>query len=326
MDDLTISIGTLGNYPALADCLRSICREEDPHLSYRIVVVNNGITDHRVSDAIRKDFPRVALIEKQPKLGYCVPHNLVMKGSTSRYVLLLDDDTIVQAGALATMVNYMDKHPDVGIAGCKTLNPDGTLHRTYGRFYTLKTELLNALKISSFYPDRLYRDLSSAREVEWISGAFMLVRAAVIQQVGVLDERYYTLICEPDWCYRVHRAGWKVVFVPEAEIIHIGGEHSFNIPAKSYTNLVRYHVNRYYFFLKHYGRLNCFLLRPIMILGMTLRMVFYGLLYLLRAESREESGKRVKAFGKVVQLSLSAAPYTLPRELREDGSIKGDAT
>ena len=316
MVDLTISIGTLDNYKVLEPCLRSIYQEDDPQLSYKVFVVNNGFTESRVSEKIEKNFPQVTLVKKKPKLGYCVPHNLVMSISNSRYVLILDDDTIVMKGTLKKMVAFMDSHPEVGIAGCKTLNPDGTFQKTYGLMPDLKNQLLNAFKISNSYPDRLFKDISFSREVEYILGAFMFVRAEILKEVGLLDENYYTLGCEPDWCYRIRKAGWKVMFVPEAEIIHIGGEHSFNATSRSVINLIRHHVHYYYFFHKHYGRFSCFLLRPIMIIGMLLRIFHYSWVYILRPANRVEAGKRVRAFWRVLRFSFSFKPYNMPKELQ----------
>lgn len=316
MTDLVISIGTLDNYPMLESCLRSICQDDDPRLSYEIVVVNNGVSDQRVVSKLAESFPRVRTIYRAPKLGYCAPHNLVMTNSDSRYVLVLDDDTVVKKGTLSKMVAFMDSHPDVGIAVCKVLNPDGTLQRVHGVFPNLGTEILNALKLRRFLPDeRRPLDLRAAREVDYILGCFMLVRAEVIRTVGGFDEHYYSVGCEPDWCYRIRRAGWKVMVVPDAEIIHFGGEHSFNATTRSYANIIRHHVNCYYFYEKHYGSFSSFLLRPIMLVGMLLRIPYYAAMYVLRLEARAEAKKRVRAFCRVAILAFSRAPHNMPKDL-----------
>ena len=178
MDDLTISIGTLDNYPVLERCLRSIYEEDAPWLTYRVWVVYNGSgDDDTIPNRIETFFPQVTLVRKSGPLGYCATHNLVLSQCESRYVLILDDDTIVPRGTLARMVAFMDAHPAVGMAGCKTLNPDGGFQKTYGLLPSLRTELLNVLRPDSFWPDRLYEDTLTVREVEWLNGSFMLARS-----------------------------------------------------------------------------------------------------------------------------------------------------
>jgi GT2 family glycosyltransferase len=316
MIDLTISIGTIGNYPVLERCLRSIYKEDFLGLSYEVWVVYNGSGNDGVVEKIEENFPQVSLIKKRHPLGYCVTHNLVLRQCNSRYVLVLDDDTLVQDGTLFKMVGFMDAHPTVGIAGCKTLNADGTFQKTYGVLPSLRTEFRNVFRSSGFWPDHLYQDTSSYREVQWLNGSFMFVRSEVLKEVGLLDEHYYTYVCESDWCYRISKAGWRVVFVPEATITHIGGEHSINTTTKKYVNLVRHHVNRYYYFYKHYNSLSNFLLRPIMICGASLRILYFLLLYFFKPAIRDRAKVRIKAFCTVIKISLLPRPYNLPEELQ----------
>lgn len=319
MDDLRISIGNLGNYGLLERCLRSIYAEDEPGFRFTVSVVYNAPAGCDTDRLIERDFPQVGLIRRAGPLGYCATHNLVLSDADSRYVLVLDDDTILPKGTLPRIVAFMDEHPDVGIAGCKTLNADGSFQKTFGLVPSLRSELVNAFRPDSFWPDRLYEKLSSVREVEWLNGHFMLVRREALQLVGGLDEHYYTYVCEPDWCFRIHKAGFKVVYLPDVEITHVGGEHSRNnkMTATNRLNLVRYHVNRFYFFRKHYGAFPTLLLRPIMFAGSLARAVRYSGLYLLKPELREMALAKVKMHGDVMRLSLSPCPYVLPARLRK---------
>jgi GT2 family glycosyltransferase len=259
------------------------------------------------------------LIRRPGPLGYCATHNLVLNDADGRYVLVLDDDTVLPRGTLPGIVAFMDAHPDVGLAGCKTLNADGGFQKTFGLVPSLRSEFVNAFRADSFWPDHLYEDLSSVREVQWLNGSFMLVRREALQIVGGLDEHYYTYVCEPDWCFRMHKAGFKVVYLPDIAITHVGGEHSINnkMKATNRLNLVRYHVNRFYFFRKHYGALPTLLLRPIMFTGSLARAALYSALYLFKPELREVAGAKLKACGDVVRLTLSPRPYVLPARLRK---------
>lgn len=312
MTDLTISIGNLGNFAQLETCLRSIYDAPPTDISVEVWVVYNGARDDRVTERIQAVFPQVVLIKRAGPLGYCATHNLVMSQCKSRYVLLLDDDTIVSPGTLSTMVRFMDANTDVGMAGCKTLNRDGTLQRTYGLLPSLRTELSNAFMRNGFWPERLFRDTSGVKDVAWLNGSFMLARATAIEQAGCLDERYYTYVCESDWCYRIAQAGWRVVFVPGATIIHVGGEHSVQTTRKPYVNIVRHHVNHYYFFRKHLGRTRMLLLRPIMALGAANRWLYYLFVRLGDPSRRDEARVRMRAYLTVMRLAVSARPDEMP--------------
>jgi GT2 family glycosyltransferase len=315
--DVAISIGSLGDFEVLKRCLESLAGNATPALRYEIWVVYNGPGGDGTVERIRASFPEVRLIVEPGPLGYCATHNLVLRQCHARYVLILDDDTIVARGALPRMIRFMDAHPDVGMSGCRTLNPDGSFQVTYGLYPSFRTELRNIFIADSFWPAHLYRDPGRMRDVDWLNGSFMLVRSAAIQQVGILDERYYTVVCEPDWCYRIRKAGWRVVYVPDAEIVHVGNLYSRKnkLTARNHATLVRYHVNRYYFFRKHYGAWAAEVLRPVMIAGSALRLVLYGLRFLRSRGADEAAGVRVRTFGEVLKLSLGRAPHRMPAHL-----------
>lgn len=309
-DDLTISVGTFENFRVVEKCLRSIY-ESKPQLRFKVFIVDNASKDDSALK-IETAFPQVTLIRSKTKLGFCGTHNLVIRQNQSRYVLVLDDDTIILKGTLEKMVAFMDACPEVGIAGCRTLNPDGTFQISYGLVPSLKTEILIALKLSDFWPNKLYNNNSSIQEVEWVNGPFMLVRSEVLKEVGAFDETFYTVVCEADWCYRIRQEGWKVVYVPEAEIIHSG---ALITASKNYVTQLRYYVNRYYFFHKHYSRVASILLRPIMMLGAILRMFYFISVLVLQPGNYREAQKKIRVTWKVIRLSLSATPYKFPEEL-----------
>lgn len=319
MNDLNISIGNVGDYGLLERCLRSIYAEDDPGFRFTVYVVYNAPAGTETYRFIERDFPQVRLIRRVGPIGVSAAHNIVLGQGDSRYVLALDDDTVVPKSTLPRVVEFMDRHPDVGIAGCKTLNTDGTFQKSFGLAPGLRSELVNAFRPDSFWPDSLYEDVSSVREVHWLIGAFMMVRREALQVVGGLDEFYDTSVFESDWCFRMHRAGFKVIYIPDVHIIHHGGVHSINYKLKvtNRKQLVRYHVNRFYFFRKHYGTFRMHLLRPIMFAGSVARAAFYSGMYLLKPELRNVALVRIKTFTDVARLSLSRRPYSLPERLEQ---------
>jgi GT2 family glycosyltransferase len=318
--DLTVSIGTINNFDGLRKCLRSVFASGGKALSMQVVLVSNG-GDQAELDRVQAEFPAVEVLRKERPLGWTRTHNLVLKGVRSRYVLVLDDDTELSESLLPGMVCFMDANPTVGVAACRTLNPDGSFQQICGIHHSLGSELRYALKLSSFWPPSLCRDTDHWQEVDWLNGSFMFVRREAVDQAGLLDDYYYTYLAEPDWCFRMRALGWKVAYVPEYELVHVGGEHSINTRNKSYANLIRWHVNRFYFFHKHYRRADQLLLRPVMLLGALIRFVSFSLVYILRPARRDEAGSKIKAYLRVIGLSLAPSPHRLPKYLAQQNEV-----
>lgn len=321
MYDLAVIIGNLGSERYLADCLRSLRDEDATNFSCSVHLAFNGFDDTGLVARMAAEFPETRSFYRRNKLGYTGTYNRLIAHADARYVLLLDDDTLVPKGTLPAMLAFMDAHPEVGIAGCRTLNPDGSLQRSFGRMLTLRTELLNALHLSTFWPDHLYRDLNSWREVDWLNGSFMLVRRTTLEAVGGLDDYYYTFCCEPDWCLRIARAGWKVAFVPDVAITHVGGDHSINTAVKSCDALMRAHINHFYFFRKHYSALAQLLLRPVLSIGAVLRLLKFLPLLLFAPARRAEAGPKVRAYAHIAIRGLVRRPWRLTATLARQNAV-----
>ena len=321
MYDLAVTIGNLGGDRHLAHCLRSLRDEDAAGFSYSVHLGFNGFEDSGFIARITDEFPAARWFHRRGKLGYTATYNRLMRETDARYVLLLDDDTLVPKGTLPAMIAFMDAHPQVGIAGCRTLNPDGSLQRSFGRMLTLKAELLHAFHLSTYWPDYLYRDLDTWREVDWLNGSFMLVRRVTLEAVGGLDEYYYTFCCEPDWCLRIARAGWQVAFVPDVAITHIGGDHSINATVKSFDALMRAHINHYYFFRKNYGLLAQILLRPVLSTGALLRLLKFLPLMLFAPARRAEAGPKLRAYVRIILLGLAPRPWRQTPALARQNAV-----
>ena len=326
IQDLAVTIGNLGSERYLEPCLRSIYAEDAAGFTYAVLIAFNGFENGDLREHIAQSFPQATLLYRRNRLGYTGTYNLLLRESDARYVLILDEDTVVPKGTLPAIVRFMDAHPEVGIAGVKTLNPDGSLQKSFGVMFNLRSEFLHALHLSTFWPDRLYRDLERWRTVDWLNGSFMLVRRETLEQVGGLDQYFYTFCCEADWCLRIARAGWKVAFVPDVAITHIGGDHSINTTVKSYDALMRSHINRYFFFHKHYGGLSQLLLRPIMTVGATLRLLKFLAMYALAPSRRPEAGPKVRAFARIALLGLAWQPWRLTTKLQRQNERASAAT
>jgi hypothetical protein len=321
-EDVTVLIANLGSLENLLPCLRSLSDAAD-EASYRVIVGFNFQGDSDAPRGLAREFPDVEQLRAPTKLGYCRAYNQLMGRSTGRYALLLDDDTILRPHALEIMVRFMDAHPDVGIAGCRLVNPDGSYQKSTGLMCSFAVEAINVFHPGAIWRDGIDETVTDWRTVDWLSSSLLLVRAEVIEQVGILDEYFYTSVLEADWCLRIRSAGWKVAYVPQAEVMHIGGPHSVQPGVKSYRNLVRNHINRYYFFRKHYGSAALHALRPIMSAGAVLRLLNYGAVWLFNPERRPEASPKLAAYLKVMLLAVAARPHGLPDELRRENEAFG---
>ena len=228
--DVSIVIVNWNTKKLLGDCLRSVY-EQAGDVDYEVIVVDNASADGSV-EMIRRDFERVVLIENARNNGFAAANNQGMAVAKGRYILLLNSDTVVLDNAIANTVHFADMHPRAGVIGCRVLNPDGTLQVTCFMFPSILNILLSSTYLYKLFPksrffgrERMtWWDRSDVREVDVVTGCFMLVRREAIEKVDVLDERFFIYAEETDWCYRFRKSGWKSMFTPNGQIIHYGGQ------------------------------------------------------------------------------------------------------
>ncbi len=293
MPDVSIIIVNWNTRDLLAKCLRCV-EDTVKKVSYETYVVDNASTDGS-PDMVRKDFPNVKLIANTENVGFAKANNQAMRVCEGRYVLLLNSDAFVKENTIDHMVEFMEAHPDAGMAGCKLLYEDGSLQRSCATFPTLATEFYIAVGLDKIFPNSptfgkyLMTDWNYAttRVVDVIMGAFMLARADVIKMVGLMDEAFFMYSEEVDWCYRFKEAGWKVYFCPDVEAVHLWGGSSKVIKTQS---LIRLYKARVQFFRKHYGSVTAFLYKLILIFNSLVRVGPGALYYLTRGnpESRQK--------------------------------------
>lgn len=246
MPDASAIVVTYNALPWVERCLDSVRGEET-------VVVDNGSTDGTV-DVVRELFPEVTVIE-QDNRGLAAGWNAGMAAATGRYFLILNADAWLTEGSLRRLVAFADAHPEAAIVGPRLLNPDGTLQRSVRGFPTLwrlATEYFFLRKLAprsralnAFYGGGFAHD--EVREADFVMGACMLVRREAVEQVGELDDAFFLFSEETDWAYRFRQAGWKVLFFPGAECVHVGGaSHG----GRMFRENVRGHLR---FLAKHRG-------------------------------------------------------------------------
>jgi len=230
MIDVSVIVVAWNVKDLIHNCLKSVY-EETKDIRFEVIYVDNDSGDGSV-EMVKKEFPEVAIIVNDENKGFIKANNQGIEISQGRYVLLLNSDTIVLNNAIAKAVKFADTHPEVAVIGCKVLNPDRTLQRTCFMYPSALNMLLSATYLYKIFPrnrflgreNMTWWDFSDVREVETICGCFSLVRKEAIKQIGLMDETYYVYGDDPDWCYRFRKNGWKILFTPEPEIIHYGGQ------------------------------------------------------------------------------------------------------
>lgn len=213
---------------------------------------NNGIS------FIKSKFPEVTICHDGRNLGFAAAANKALVESDAPFVTLLNPDTVVQNDFFKTALSYMENHRDVGITGPAILNPDGSIQGSARSFPNPLTGLFGrGSLLTKLYPkNRISRaniltdrcDGKSPIEVDWVSGACMVVRRKAIDQVGPLDERFFLYWEDADWCMRMHQNGWKVTYFPVPRVVHYVGASSSQ---RVFRSILDFHVSAYKLFCKY---------------------------------------------------------------------------
>jgi len=230
----------------LRRCLSSIGRNVE-YPNFEVIVVDNNSSDGSV-DMVKRCFPYVRLVKNSANYGFCRGNNEGIRVSKG-IPFILNNDTLIQRGAVRRMVQVLNSDEEIGIVGGTLVTPDGRV-QTPGYLFP-KNSLLSAV-YPSLYERKVsptFATFSSQREVCWVSGAALMIKREAINEVGMFYEPYFAFCEEVDLCYRVKRAGYKVVWVADAKIIHI---HGATAPLDSKWRRDLSERNRLLFKIKNY--------------------------------------------------------------------------
>jgi GT2 family glycosyltransferase len=301
MGEIALSV-VIVNYNSgeyTSQCLDSI-REAQPDVSHEIIVVDNASQDDS-ADWLEERYPEVELVRSPTNRGIAGGNNLGIHASTGRHVLLLNNDTLVYPGMLERAVSFLEENPAVAGVGGNLLNADGSFQSSHVDFPSLRQNLLIVTKLGFLarrcYPSHHPGD--EVREVDWMSTAFMAFRREALESVGLVDEEFFIYSDETDLQYRLHKAGWKIVYLPELRTVHFGG--------KSLTPWRRRHLfyrGLLLFFQKHYGRGRTLLLRLLFAAVSGAKLVLWGLIWLL-PWLRKRALRELRSNRKILSQSFS---------------------
>ncbi len=281
--DLSIVIVNTNTNAILKDCLKSIF-QETKGMQFEVIVSDNNSTDGS-KEMIEKEFPQVIVIKNDRNMGFSGANNLGFKISKGRYVLALNPDTIVLKTALSDMINFMDSHPETGACGCKLLNADKTLQPSCENFPTIFSEVFYGTLLNKIFPHDRKIDRGNYYEVDWVSGACLMVKKEVLEKTGGFDEDFNPIYSEEtDWCYRIKKRGWKVCYYPEPEIIHLWGQ---TVKKRHVWFLLLLQRNKYMFFKKNYGTVYANIFRIIKIIIYFLLVIFLSIVNIFKKDKNE---------------------------------------
>lgn len=265
----------------LRACLHSIETGTTDPASVETWVVDNASADGS-ADLVAAEFPWVRLIRSATNDGFSGGNNRMLTEMDADYALLLNSDAVIHPGALDTLLDWADAHPQAGIVGPKVLNTDGSIQFSCRRFPTFAAGLFRNVYLGRLFPnnkpaaDYLMQDFdhASVRDVDWVSGCVLLIRRACLEQIGTLDADTFFMYCEDmDWCMRAHNADWGVVYVPDAVFTHAIGRSSDNAAERM---IIEHHRSMWRLYKKHRAYFAAhvpFLLRPLVPVGIFLRVV-----------------------------------------------------
>jgi hypothetical protein len=290
--DVSIIIVAWNVRKLLYDCLKSVY-DQTNGINFETIYVDNASKDGSVEMVI-KEFPQVKIIENEKNGGFIKANNQGIGIAKGKYVLLLNSDTIVLDNAITKTVRFADKHPDAAVVGCKVLNPNKTLQRNCFMYPSLLNMLLSATYLYKIFPksrffgreEMTWWDYNDVREVETICGCFSLVRMKAVRQVGLMNEIYFVYGDDPDWCYRFSKYGWKIMFTPEAQIIHYGGQNTKQMAREFRWQL---HGSQLIFMKLHRNKLAFPFARSLMALFLLLRAPYWLAVGIFHKGKRSES-------------------------------------
>lgn len=262
--DLSIVIVSFNTRAVLQECLERLAPEIDG-IATEIIVVDNASRDGS-AEMVESRFPQACLIRSSVNLGFAAANNVGFQWARGRYVVLLNSDAFVGRNALRIGLERMDANPQVAMAGAKLLSRDGSLQPSARQFPTLLNDFLALSGLAARFPrsrffgrfDRTWADPDQPARVDWVPGAFAILRRSVLETVGPFDEQFFLYYEEVDLCRRIRQAGHEIAYWPDMHVVHLGGESSKTMQnarmSRSGSQLVLWRMrSALLYYRKHHG-------------------------------------------------------------------------
>jgi GT2 family glycosyltransferase len=239
--DISVIIVSFNTRELLRECLNSL-NDRAAGVSKEVFVVDNVSRDGS-ADMVANDFPDVRLIRSDTNLGFAAANNRAMPLCTGRYVVLLNSDAFLHEGAIQRAIDYMDATSQIGLGGARLVGRDGSWQPSGRMFPSFLNDFLTLSGLAGRYPssrffgrfDRTWADPNLPADVDWVPGAFSIIRRSVLDQVGYFDEIFFLYYEEVDLCRRIKRAGYEIRYWPDVVVTHLGGESSKTVTSLTFS-------------------------------------------------------------------------------------------
>jgi len=307
MHELDIVIVTWNSAGDIGRCVRSISNSGTER-TIRVTVVDNASGDG-TAEAVEEAFSDVRLIRNAENRGFAAANNQALRSSPAPYWMLLNPDTEVTAGSIDALLTFMEEHPRAWASGPILVDADGTPQHPGRKFPELSTLLWETLFLDRLFPTSsvfgahrgLRRTPENPEQVDFVHGAALVLRHAVAEKVGLLDEGFFMYFEEVDWCQRIHAYGGECWVVPSSRIIHHGGVELGHYDA---SRLVHYHRSLLHYFAKHRGRGSQLLLRPLILLRALIRILVWLVAPLVRPDLQRAARASLKGYAETLRQLL----------------------
>jgi len=304
--ELSVSVISYRTPVLLKQCLEAL-EAERTSVDLDVTVVDNASGDGS-ADMVADQFPWARIIRNRRNVGFGAAHNQALRRATGRYWLVLNSDAAPRPGALRVLVDFLEANPRVAVAGPRLRYPDGTVQPSRRRFPTVATLFVESTQIQRFIPrnpvlQRYYladRSDDEPQDVDWLVGACLCARAAAAAEVGLFDESFFMYSEELDWCRRFRAAGWRVAYVPSAEVVHLeGGSSRLDLVARDKM----FQASKLRYTAKWHGRWVAHALRAYLVLEYVARGMEEGVKLALGSRVPERRA-RLRVIGRGLRATL----------------------
>ena len=307
--DASVLIVSFNTRALLCECLDALAGTRRDAIA-EVLVLDNASGDGS-ADAVAARHPWVRLVRSDTNLGFAAANNRLLSLARGRYVVLLNPDARLDDGVLQRAIARMDASPRIAAAGARLVAPDGSAQPSARRFPSALDDLLVLSGLAARYPrsrffgrfDRTWADPLEAAPVDWVQGSCLLARREVYGAIGGLDEGFVMYSEELDWCRRAKDAGWGVLYLGSARIIHYGGQSSAQVPARTH---ILFNQSKLRYMRKYHGRAAAQSLRLILLANFAAQLVLEGLKGLL-GHKRALRRERVNVYWQVLRSGLKVS-------------------